>query len=199
MSTFTIIMILVLFPLVVSFVLLGMKSTQTRRPVVFFGAAVIAVFSVYLAVSNFGGESQALWDGASHASEIVNYVMMGIEGLIALLIIVLGIVYKKYLASLLAAIQTPLLIWFELSNHSRPAEKQFAVEHNIVIDNFGLIMVLIIGIIGTLITVFAVGYMDDFKHHHPEQKDHSPFFFFVMYVFLSAMFGIVLSNNLIWM
>jgi ech hydrogenase subunit A len=192
-------MILVLFPLVVAILLLFTRSASARRPVVITGAAVIAAFSIYFAITNFGGEQQLLWDGASRSSEIVGYVMMGIEAVLALLIIVLGIVYKKYLASLLAVIQTPLLIWFEFWNHGRPEEERFEVTFNLAIDNFSLIMVLIIGIIGTLITVFAVGYMKDFAHHHAGQKDHSPFFFFIMYVFLSAMFGIVLSNNLIFM
>jgi ech hydrogenase subunit A len=111
-----------------------------------------------------------------------------------LLIIWLGIKYKKYLASLLALIQCPLLLWFELT-HGHEAE----VGHQISIDNLSVIMVLIIGIVGTLICVYAVSYMKDFRHHHSDIKDRSPFFFFLMFIFLSAMFGIVLSNNLVWM
>jgi ech hydrogenase subunit A len=60
-------------------------------------------------------------------------------------------------------------------------------------------MVLIIGVIGTLICVYAVGYMRDFQHHHADQPDRRWWFFFLMFLFLSAMFGIVLSNNLIYM
>ncbi|MDR2156726.1 MAG: NADH-quinone oxidoreductase subunit L, partial [Clostridiales Family XIII bacterium] len=105
-----------------------------------------------------------------------------------------GIRHKKYLASILAFVQCPLLIWFELT-----AGHEIEVETNLYIDNFSMIMTLIIGVIGTLICVYALGYMKDFRHHHAEGKDRRPLFFFLMFLFLSAMFGIVLSNNLIWM
>jgi ech hydrogenase subunit A len=41
--------------------------------------------------------------------------------------------------------------------------------------------------------------MKDFQHHHADQPDRRPWFFFLMFLFLSAMFGIVLANNLIYM
>ncbi|MGE5677444.1 MAG: NADH-quinone oxidoreductase subunit L, partial [Pseudomonadota bacterium] len=46
--------------------------------------------------------------------------------------------------------------------------------------------------------IYALGYMKDFHHHSVEIKDNRRLFFFIMFVFLSAMFGIVLSNNLMW-
>jgi ech hydrogenase subunit A len=43
--------------------------------------------------------------------------------------------------------------------------------------------------------------MKDFQHHADEQgeKDRRPWFFFLMFLFLAAMVGIVVSNNMIWM
>ena len=41
--------------------------------------------------------------------------------------------------------------------------------------------------------------MKDFQHHHADQKDRRPWFFFVMFLFLGAMVGLVTSNNIIWM
>ncbi|MDO4518368.1 MAG: proton-conducting transporter membrane subunit, partial [Bacillota bacterium] len=50
------------------------------------------------------------------------------------------------------------------------------------------------------ITVYALGYMKDFQHHEPKDaKDRRPWFFFVMFLFLGAMVGLVTSNNMIWM
>ena len=59
-------------------------------------------------------------------------------------------------------------------------------------------MVLILGIVGTGICVYALGYMKDFQAHHPEQKDRRPWFFALMFAFLSAMYNVVLSDNLCW-
>ena len=87
------------------------------------------------------------------------------------------------------------MVWFELTTgHS------IEVEHNAYVDELSLIMILIIGIIGTLICVYAMGYMKDFQHHQPAgSKDRRPWFFFLLFLFLAAMFGLVTSNNLIWM
>jgi len=128
------------------------------------------------------------------ASAMTSNIMIIIEVIISLVIIYLGVKYKKYLASILAAIQAPILVWFEFTTGHR-----IIVENNMYVDNFSMIMVLIIGIIGTLICVYAVAYMKDFQHHHPDDKDKSPYFFFLLFLFLSAMFGIVLSNNMLWM
>jgi ech hydrogenase subunit A len=60
-------------------------------------------------------------------------------------------------------------------------------------------MALIIGIIGTLICVYALGYMKDFQHHAHGEADRRPWFFFLLFLFLAAMYGIVFSNNIVWM
>ena len=120
--------------------------------------------------------------------------MMGIEVLLALYIVIVGIKHKKYLASLFAILQTPLMIVFEFTKGHG-----VEVEYNMYVDRLSIIMILIIGIIGSLITVYALGYMKDFQHHHADQKDRRPWFFFVMFLFLGAMVGLVTSNNIIWM
>ena len=85
-------------------------------------------------------------------------------------------------------------MWFELTKgHS------IEVQNNMYVDRLSMIMILIIGIIGSLITVYALGYMKDFQHHHADEKDRRPWFFFLLFLFLAAMFGLVTSNNLIWM
>src|SRR4030042_6771303 len=40
--------------------------------------------------------------------------------------------------------------------------------------------------------------MKDFHAHHKELPDRRNIFFFIMFAFLSAMFGLVFSNNLLW-
>ena len=77
-------------------------------------ALIIAGFSIALAVQNFLSKDQSLRleIPSELAIEGIGYAMMVIEAALAVLIIVLGIKHKKILASILAAIQCPLLIWF---------------------------------------------------------------------------------------
>lgn len=181
---------LILFPLLVGFALLIFKTDAVRDVIVKLSAAVIAVTSIILAVQNFADGGQ-FFDFQSAA---VGNIMLAIEVCLAAVIFVLGVKYKKYLVCVLAIIQTPLMIWFEFS-HGHHIE----VTNNLYIDRLSIIMVLIVGIIGSLICVYALGYMKDFVHHHHDQADRRPWFFFLMFVFLSAMFGIVVSNNLVWL
>ncbi|MDR0518809.1 MAG: NADH-quinone oxidoreductase subunit L [Clostridiales Family XIII bacterium] len=192
------IIVLILIPLVIALALLFIRHDAARRPVVFIGAIATAALSVVLAVQQgiwSDAAANMLWSGETESAEITGYAMMGIEAALAIVIFVLGIKYKKALACILVAVQCPILIWFELFGGGHEIE----VKNNICIDQFSLIMVLIIGVIGTLICVYAVAYMKDFQHHHEGQPDRRWWFFFLLFLFLSAMFGIVLSNNLIYM
>ncbi len=181
---------LILFPLVVALALLVLKTDAARDIIVKLASIVIAAASIYLAVTYFGSGGEYF----EFESETINYLMMGIEVCLAILIFGLGIKYKKYLASVLVAIQAPIMVWFELSiGHN------IHVANNLYVDRLSIVMVLIIGIIGTMICWYALGYMKDFQHHHHGEADRRPWFFFLMFLFLAAMFGIVVSNNLVWL
>lgn len=184
------ILFLIFFPIIIALILLVSKADKVRDVIVKIAALAIAAVSIVVAVQYFksGGENFGV-----HI-EAVNYVMMVIEALLAFYIICTGIKHRKYLASLFALIQTPLLIWFELTEGHH-----ITVQNNMYVDRLSVIMILIIGIIGSLITVYALGYMKDFQHHHDDQPDRRPWFFFVMFIFLGAMVGLVTSNNMIWM
>ena len=181
---------LIIFPMIIAFILLAAKSDKARDMIVYVATAVIAAGSIVTAFQFFRSSGEFF----SFDGEIVGYAMMVIEAGLAVYIIITGIKHKKYLASLLAIVQTPLMIWFELK-HGHGIE----VQYNMYIDKLSVIMVLIIGIIGSLICVYATGYMKDFQHHHAGEKDRRPWFFFVMFLFLGAMVGLVTSNNMIWM
>ncbi|MCL1809162.1 MAG: NADH-quinone oxidoreductase subunit L [Clostridiales bacterium] len=184
------ILFLIIFPLVAAIALLLVKADAGRDAVVAVASLVIAGVSIFLFIQYFDVGHEPF----DFESEAVGYAMAAIEACLAVVIIVLGIKYKKYLASVLAAIQAPIMIWFEFSiGHGIP------VESNIYVDKLSLIMILIIGVIGTLICVYSLPYMKDFQHHHQGEKDRRPWFFFLMFLFLAAMFGIVVSNNLLWM
>jgi len=127
-------------------------------------------------------------------SEIINYVILSIEFIIAIYIIQIGIKYKRYMVSFLSFVQTSSMLFFELGgNHS--AKK---MSHHIFVDDLSIIMVLIIAVIGGLICIFAIAYMKDYHKQHSEIEDRRRLFFSLMFLFLSSMFGIVLSNDLVW-
>ena len=70
---------------------------------------------------------------------------------------------------------------------------------HIFVDNLTVIMCLVVGVVGCLICIYAVGYIKDYHRHHTEYQDRSPYFLSLLFVFLGAMFGLVFSANLSWM
>ncbi|MDO9325295.1 MAG: proton-conducting transporter membrane subunit [Methanoregula sp.] len=166
------------------------KKDMERAWIVKLSALVIGIVSVYLLISTY--DKGALLVSAI-PSEPVTLIMFIIEMLIAVFILYLGIVHKKYIVVALILVQSVMMLYFELV-YAHSVE----VSSNLFIDEFSNIMALIIGIIGSLICVYSLGYMKFFHEHHPEMPDKRTTFFFVMFVFIAAMFGLVFSNNIIW-
>lgn len=182
---------LILLPLVVAILLLLLKQDGARNALVCVAAAAIAVLSVALAISYL----RTGWIAFSYSSEIVNICCTVFSVLLAVAILSFSIKYKNILVTALAVIQLAGSLVFEFVY-----SKGIEVQQGLYIDSLSVIMTLIIGIIGSGITVYALGYMIDFQHHEPEgAKDRRNIFFAIMYLFLSAMFVIVFANNLSWL
>ncbi|HJJ38911.1 MAG TPA: proton-conducting transporter membrane subunit, partial [Methanocorpusculum sp.] len=181
------IFLLLLVPLAAAVLLAVFKQHVIRSIVVTAAAVVLIVSSIYLAVTAWS-------TGISVAVTSIPWIWMVLfiaELIIAAVIIGLSIKYKKPLAFILALVQLGLLIALEVSGIVSAGS-----EITFTLNNLSLIMVLIIGIIGSLICVYALGYMKDYAAHNPEIKDRRRYFFVVLFLFLTAMFGIVLSGNL---
>lgn len=182
---------LILFPLVVAGVLLLVRNNQARNVIVGASGLIIGLASIWLVVSYLG----VPWITYEFYSPAVDYICTFISVLIAAVILYFGIRYKNVWACVLAAVQVIGSLVFE-----------FGFAHDIVvtdgfyIDSLSLLMAFIIGVVGSGICVYALGYMEDFQAHEPEgAKDRRPTFFAIMFAFLSAMFLIVFSNNMVWL
>jgi ech hydrogenase subunit A len=174
-----------MFPLLAALLMLVLPEKH-RNIAINVSAGIISLASIMLL---FMGNTFS-----DPKSAFISPLMLLIETAIAAYIIYVSIQNKKYLVTSLIVVQTAALLIFELAFGHR-----LHAWHNLFIDKFSIVMALIIGIIGSLICVYGIGYMNDYHHHHEEVKDKRPFFFFIMFVFLSAMFGIVFSNNLLWL
>lgn len=192
---------LVGFPFVSALLHGIVKDNKTRKVITYTSAGLIIFAALMFTVTYYiksGGYitfNEEFLIGGLPFVEIVDYLMVAGEVFLVVLITVLSIKYKKYYAAVLSIAQTALEFWYEFSG-IKP-KNQIS---NFYCDQLTIIMILIIAIVGTFITIYACGYMDDYHHHHGnEVKDRRGFFFAIMYVFIGAMFGLVLSNNLIWL
>ncbi|MBE5929088.1 MAG: NADH-quinone oxidoreductase subunit L [Lachnospiraceae bacterium] len=185
---------LVLFPFVVAALLACSKNNGVRKVVVYAGSAIIIAAAIYYSVTGFlSGETAYYFTEAGP----VNIIMMCGEVFLMCLIVVLSIKHKKILPIILSVTQTGLMLWFELLAHKPEAAEE--AHYFMLSDKLTLIMCLIVAVVGCLICVYAVGYLKDYHGHHTEYKDRRSFFCAMLFVFLGAMFGLIFSDNLIWM
>ena len=178
------------FPLLAALVLLVTKSSAARDWIVRIATLLIAAGSIFTAVKYFSGATFFAIPG-----EWLGYGMLAVEALLGVYIIVTSIRNRRPLSAIFVLAQAPLVIWFELTHGHALAESA----GQLYIDKLSIIMVLIVGVIGSLICLYALSYMKHYHQHHTEVKQRQPFFFFMLFLFLSVMFGLVLANNLIWM
>jgi ech hydrogenase subunit A len=125
---------------------------------------------------------------------IVNQIGSYIEPLMAVLVFLVSLKIRNRLVSLFALIPLALTAYsFATGSHGAPQETLF------VIDPLSLVMVLIISVIGGLITLFAIGYMNKHEHHAAPTAMSSGRFYFFLVAFLGLMNGLVLTDDLKWL
>lgn len=122
----------------------------------------------------------------------IDILMQIIEVLLMIFIVYKSFQHKKRWISLLAIGQTLLTLWVE---HSIPLVEST----HTTVDSLALLMCMLCSVVGGLIGVYSVGYMKSYHENHRGVIDRSNTFLALLFVFMSAMFGLVLSSNLIWM
>ena len=119
-----------------------------RRWIVKISALLIGAVTVVLLATQF--DKGTLYYGLN--AEPVDQLMFVLEMGISLLILWFAVRYRNYLVMALTIVETALIIWFEAA--LTPA---VLVKSPLFIDQFSIIMALIVGIIGSLICVYPSG------------------------------------------
>ena len=147
------IILLLLVPVAAAALLALFKPDIIRNIIVTAAAVILIAASVFLAASAWG-------NGITVVHAAIPWLFTAlfcVEFAVAVIILCLAVKYKKPLAIILAVVQAVLLLILEFSGIAHPQG-----EIVLTLSNLSLIMVLIIGIIGSLICVYALGYMKDY-------------------------------------
>ncbi|WP_272701112.1 NADH-quinone oxidoreductase subunit 5 family protein [Desulfovibrio sp. Fe33] len=181
--------LLILLPMAAATVCYFVRSSSVRKLTVLATGGILTLASLGL-----------LMQGTFAPIEIGSFLGIGSDFLVTVLdFVLLGLIFfygykhKSLLVQGFTLAQTALLVWFEavmVGHEAVPA---------LMGDQLALIMVLVVSIIGSLICVFAIPYMKEHEEHLGLKKTRQPRFFFFMLLFLGAMNGLVLSNNILWM
>jgi ech hydrogenase subunit A len=173
-------------PALFGLIALIIKDDRVRRFVVITGATAQGLLAIALAA--IAAPSLPLRLVATLPG--LDYWVVGGELAMAAFIAVTAAIKRRPFALILATVQAVLAILGERWTGGIEAETHF------VVDQAGLLLVLIIGVVGGLIITFTAGYMRTFHEEHAEVKDRRRLVGCTMLCFLGAMYGLVLSNDL---
>lgn len=118
--------------------------------------------------------------------------MQAADFLLLLIIFYFGLKHHSVLIGLLALIQISLLIYLEVF-----LIRAKTIEPAIYCDNLSLILVLIVAVVGSMICFQAIAYMKEHELHRQVSKSRQYGFFSVMFLFLGAMNGLLLANDMV--
>ena len=180
----------ILLPLVAGILVFLIRNYQARGFIVVLTAVALIVNSIYFLKlglpTNFTPENQ-MW----------GTIITVLDYAILLFYIYAGLSLKNWLVLLFALTQIIPLAWWEFS--AGASQKLTEITPAFMIDQLSVVMVLIISIIGSLICIYAIRYMKDHEDHKKLEVSRQSRFLFWLVMFLGAMNGLVLANNLLWL
>ena len=183
---------LIVFPFVMAVLMFCIKKASLLRNIIAglggFSIMAIAIWVGVQVLSKTGSTKNTYITNA----ETYDHMIMGGEIFLMCVVIFLSIKYKKYYAILLSLIGTLPVLWMDLTGNAITGKSHLRV------DYLSAVMILIVGIVGILICIYACGYMKDYHNHHVEVEDRSYYFLALLFVFIGAMFGLISSDNLGW-
>lgn len=177
--------LLIAFPAIAGLFCYVVRSAAVRtRVVTATGALLTAAAITLLGKGTFIFEASGFWE------RLITVLDFGL----LLVVLYFGFKLRNRVIKVLTIVQIVLLGLFEW----------FMVDHDTAVpalmgDNLSLVMVLIVSIIGSLICIYAIPYMKQHEQHLKLETSGQPRFFLFLILFLGAMNGLVLANNILWL
>lgn len=165
------------------------RNEKIRGYLVYAGSGLIMLTTVIFIGRWIAGGAQT-WM-LYQETALIDHLMSAGDIFLMCLIIYLSIKHGKVLPVILSVIQTALVLYTEFT-------AEVIEGPHMMVDWLTILMCVIIAFIGGFICIYTVGYMKGYHQHHKEVKDRQPFFFSMLFLFLAAMFGLVLSQNMVW-
>lgn len=179
-------LLLTIAPALLGIVCYLIPGYEMKKYVVIICALVLMVASL---LALYGGQQTLSVEsiGLGGLSVPLSPVILVLDYLLLLTFLYFGIKDKEYKAVILAVLQLIPLTYLEFFM----PKPEHAGGITFVMDNLAIVMCLIVSIIGSLILIYAIGYMKGDKRASP--------FFLIMMVFLGDMNALVFANDMLWL
>ena len=180
------VMLTLLIPAVMAPLMLAVRHGPVRKALVSAAACAEIVVAVLLGIRVLSRGTLVL-DAAAFGW--VQPVVTVIDYLIMAAILYYGVRLREWKVIVPTVLQLGAVLFIELAQ--RPAE----ADKLVLIDNLSLALALIVSVMGPLIAIFALGYME--RHEaHSQKPSRQHVFFAVIFLFLFAMNAMVITDNL---
>jgi len=182
---------LILFPLVPAVLLIFSKRYFLQKWITLIASALIIIASIVFATGHMHAGNEMM--PTILASWPNTCVIIG-DIIVALVFLYIcrKLPFKMFWVPLMVVAQYGAVLYYDLA-HKIPK-----TTHYLYFDGLSAVMALVIGIVGTLIAIYTIGYMRHYHRENPKVKDRSHLFIATIFLFFFAMFGVVLSNSLTW-
>ena len=189
MSLPSLVAALVALPAVVGAILILITNTPLRNALVVVGGFLVAAIAILTAVAfgNTDGVFFGLPGGAAPGEALI-----AVEIALTAFVVAISLMHRRFLAPVLALAQLGISLYLELSGKMPEPDPS----RLFWFDRLSLVMVLVVGVIGPLICINAIGYMRAYHRASPMIQGRRTVFFSLLFVFLAGMFGLVVSNYL---
>jgi ech hydrogenase subunit A len=180
---------LIALPIAFGLIAFLIDRTRLRNALVVAGSLVVGALAIATALV-FGGADSVFFGLPGGVA--LGPSLIAVEIGLTVFIVAISLHYRRFLAPIMALAQLGISLFLELGGRMPEVDPQ----RLFWFDRLSLVMVLIVGIIGPLICINAIGYMRAYHRASPMLKGRRNVFFGLLFVFLSAMFGLVASNYL---
>lgn len=181
---------LIFFPLLPAVLLVFSKNACLQKWITIIASIVIAVASVLFAIQYMKGSGEY----SMFINPLPNQLVMigDIVLALAFLFVCRKLPFRRYWIPLLVIAQYGLVLFYDFSG------RMPEVAHYLYLDGLTAVMAVVIGVVGTLIAIYTIGYMKHYHHEHPALSNRTHLFLATIFLFFSAMFGIIFSNSITW-
>ncbi|HEX2949788.1 MAG TPA: proton-conducting transporter membrane subunit [Armatimonadota bacterium] len=183
---------LVALPALSSVLCLGIRQKGFRNALVLLTTVVMIAAAIFLITSVVGHDGRYTIPLGEQAVQGIGWVIKLADLAVLGYVIFRGISGKRYFSPMLAVIQLLALGAFEIFVRIREPELP------VTIDYLSLTLILLASIIGPIILVYAIGYMDAHEEHLHLAKSRKPRFFAILFLFLAVMNALAMADNMLW-
>ena len=189
--------VLIAAPLVFGLLIFLLRAPRLRQTLTILAGAVTASAAVALAIlAARGGYLSGGEPFRVFAPGWLNMVPAIAEPVIILVVLAIALKIRSVSIGILGLVQIGLVIAEHVIGGSAHGGEPVA---DFLLDPLSLILVLVVSVVGSVIVIYALGYMREHEHHAPPSAANTYRFFFVLVGFLGLMNGLVLANGVQWL